>query len=220
MKASSSAKLYILPLAPYQKSNAWKTLLPHLSESRKRRALACRNADDSARIVGAGILLQQALLQEGIPVSDQLFRTNTWGKPFLPGGPYFSLSHAGSYAVCAVHSQPIGVDLDLPRCTIAIAERFFHPNEISFLQTLSRDAQKDALLRLWTAKEAYTKMLGLGLHLPFSSFEVQLTAQTAVILGTDYPNYHFYEYPLEAYHLCLYTCAKRPLPQILSFDIP
>ena len=92
MKAFASAKLYILPLAPYQKSNAWKMLLPHLSESRKRRALACRNADDSARIAGAGILLQQALLQEGIPVSDQLFRTSTWGKPFLPGGPYFSLS--------------------------------------------------------------------------------------------------------------------------------
>ena len=216
----SPAKLYILPLAPYQKDASWKKLLPYLSVSRQRRALACRNADDSARIAGAGMLLQRALLQEGIPVSDQIFRTNAWGKPYLPDGPSFSLSHAGAYAVCAVHSQPIGIDLELPRCTMAMAERFFHPNEVSFLKTLSPSAQKDALLRLWTAKESYTKMLGLGLSLPFSSFEVRLTEQAATLLANDHSEYRLYEYHLDEYRLCLCTCAERPLPEICSLPLP
>ncbi|MDR3354554.1 MAG: hypothetical protein LBO21_05905, partial [Synergistaceae bacterium] len=32
------------------------------------------------------------------------------GKPYIPGGPNFSLSHSADYAVLAVDREPVGVD--------------------------------------------------------------------------------------------------------------
>jgi len=37
-----------------------------------------------------------------------------------------------------------------------------HPNERNILETLTGEARADAFPRLWTAKEAYLKALGLG----------------------------------------------------------
>lgn len=99
-----------------------------------------------------------------IPVSEQIFRKNDWGKPYLVSRAVeFSLTHAAYYAACALDASPVGLDLEVPRVTMPVARRCFHPDEVSFLETLSEPEQPDALLRLWTIKEAYTKQLGSGL---------------------------------------------------------
>ena len=216
---SSSAKLYMLDLRPFFTAHRWRSFLPLLPERRAHRALACRSEEDSARLAGVGWLLQQALILSGIPAERQIFSENAWGKPFLPGGPSFSLSHAGPYALCAVAPLPVGVDVEAPRCTMELAVRCFHPNEIAFLQTLASDAQQDTLCRLWTAKEAYTKMLGLGLHLPLRSFWVDLSGKSAVLHDKNVPSgCCLHEYRLDdGFRLCLCAVSARP---DLKFLVP
>ena len=146
-------QLWLLDLRPLLQDERWRAFLPELPIERQTRALSCRREEDAARLTGAGFLLQQALLSLSIPVSEQIFRKNDWGKPYLVSRAVeFSLTHAAYYAACALDASPVGLDLEVPRVTMPVARRCFHPDEVSFLETLSEPEQPDALLRLWTIK--------------------------------------------------------------------
>jgi phosphopantetheinyl transferase len=85
------------------------------------------------------------------------------GKPYFPGDPlFFSLSHTDGLAVCAVSSAPVGADAERirPRRP-GLAARVFAPDERDWLAAQT-DAD-EALLALWTRKEAWAKYTGTGL---------------------------------------------------------
>lgn len=206
-------QLRLLDLRAFLENDRWRALLPGLPPERQTRALACRREIDGARIACAGLLLQQTLLSAGIPVFDQVFTRNEWGKPRLVSNALeFSLSHAGNFCVCALDSSPVGVDVELPRISMAVAARCFHPDETAFLQTLPGQAQKDALLRLWTAKESYLKYLGRGLSVPLDSFCVLLDASGASLQTPGAPFLH--EYTQDGCRICLCSAHARPPLQI------
>ncbi len=209
-------KLYALDLRYYE-NGRWQDLLADLPIERRHRALACRFEPDKMRIACAGWLLQKALEQAGIPAEEQVFAENQWGKPYLKHRKdiHFSLSHSGVWAVCAVSDENVGVDVELPRCSMAVARRCFRPEELDELDALDRYHQADALNRLWTAKEAFLKMLGKGLTLPLDSFAVRL-GETAELVQdyTDAP-YRLHEYRLGLYRICLCTTGPRPEMEML-----
>ena len=210
-------QLWLLDLRPLLRNERWRALLPELPPERQARALSCRREEDAARITGAGFLLQQALLSLSIPVSEHFFRKNDWGKPYLVSRAVeFSLTHAAYYAACALDASPVGLDLEVPRVTMPVARRCFHPDEVSFLETLSEPEQPDALLRLWTIKEAYTKQLGSGLHIPLDSFYADLHESEANLYQDSRPiPVRLHEYPLNGLRLCL--CSNSERPEITQF---
>ena len=210
-------QLWLLDLRPLLRNERWRALLPELPPERQARALSCRREEDAARLTGAGFLLQQALLSLNIPVSEQIFRKNDWGKPYLASHAVeFSLTHASYYAACALDASSVGVDLEAPRITLTVAKRYFHPQELAFLETLSEPEQPDALLRLWTIKEAYTKQLGSGLHIPLDSFYADLRETSARLYqnGQSLP-VRLHEYCLDTLRLCL--CSNSVRPEITQF---
>lgn len=220
MQSSSSCKLYALDLRPCLQDGRWKLLLPSLTPARAARACACRKEADAARIAGAGWLLDFALTKENIPPAARVFSKNEWGKPFLKDLPLaFSLSHTGHYAVCAVGPSPLGVDIESARCTMALAWRHFHPDELSYLQSLPPTSQPEALLRLWTAKEAFLKALGRGLSLPLDCFSVSLSPSGAQLHQTlSHAPLLLHEYRLQAFHICL--CAPQARPALVELCAP
>ena len=164
------AMLYALDLTGLL-DGRWRQALPLLSAPRRERALRCRLDADSARLTGAGLLLHGALCRAGIPPAQQLLRRSPWGKPELADGRcHVSLSHSGRWAACAVDKAPVGVDVESARCTMAIARRYFHPEELTFLASLPEIGQPEALARLWTGKEAFAKAVGRGLQTGLSRF--------------------------------------------------
>ena len=207
------AMLYALDLRPWQSNGAWRELLPGLPQARQRQALSCRFDADSARAAGAGWLLQYALVQAGVPAHAQRFTENPWGKPALADreAPQFSLSHGGTWAVCAVGESPLGVDVELPRCTMAVARRYFHAQELKGLEALPPQEQRDRLCRLWTGKESFVKALGRGLTLPLDSFQIELHKDSAALhqTYTDLP-YRLHEYALDLCRAALCTTESRP----------
>lgn len=209
-------QLRLLDLRAFLPDSRWRTLLPALPPERRARALACRREIDGARIACAGFLLQKTLLSAGIPLSEQVFTKNKWGKPRLvSGAASFSLSHAGNFCVCALDASPVGVDVELPRVSMAVAARCFHPDEVFFLRALPEDRQKDALLRLWTAKESYLKYLGRGLSIPLDSFCVRLDAESAFLQAPGASSaLRLHEYTHDGCRVCLCTESPRPPLQI------
>lgn len=206
------AALYLMDLHPFEQGR-WRELLPALSAERQQKALTYRFEQDKTRATCAGWLLQYALKQAGIPAASQILSKGKQGKPYLEHFPqtHFSLSHSGHWAVCAVSSDPVGVDVELPRCTMDIGLRFFRPDELDGLDRLPFVEQRDQLNRLWTAKEAFVKALGGGLTIPLSSFLVRLCAQSAELEQSLSPlPYRLHEYKPDASRICLCTTEDRP----------
>jgi 4'-phosphopantetheinyl transferase len=93
------------------------------------------------------------------------------GRPSLSGGdltgaPSFSLSHSGDVAVVAVAAEPIGADVERvhPRRYLdAVARRVLRDDEFARWAALPETDRVVAFLRVWTAKEAYVKLLGVGI---------------------------------------------------------
>jgi phosphopantetheinyl transferase len=96
------------------------------------------------------------------------------GKPFLPGGPHFNLSHSGDLALVAVCADaPVGVDLEAARVLRnreGLARRMCSERELEFLAG-AEDANA-ALLRLWVRKEAVAKAEGGGISTALSGIDV------------------------------------------------
>lgn len=89
------------------------------------------------------------------------FRYNEHGKPYLEGGPYFSISHCKEGIAVAVDDQPIGIDIESIR----------HTDEELIKRTMNEEEQEEirksgdrAFTRLWTQKEAVVKAQGVGIY--------------------------------------------------------
>lgn len=107
------------------------------------------------------------------------------GKPSLltPNSPLlFNMSHAHERAMIAISKDvEVGIDIEYKKkdhSILALAKRFFSPEEYQVLSELPENSQLAAFYRCWTLKEAYLKMTGLGMSLPLSHFTVDF-------LGSD-----------------------------------
>jgi 4'-phosphopantetheinyl transferase len=90
------------------------------------------------------------------------------GRPALAGdgGTSFSLSHSSDVAVVAIAPERVGVDVEVvrPRRYLdRVARRVLTDGELAQWVALPEHEQLAMFLRAWTAKEAYLKMLGVGL---------------------------------------------------------
>lgn len=77
------------------------------------------------------------------------------------GALRISVSGRENFCAVAMAETPIGVDIE-PLRAIEPPWSLLHPNERKALETPTSEARLDAFLRLWTAKEAYLKALGVG----------------------------------------------------------
>jgi len=113
-------------------------------------------------------LLQRALNERGI--HDLAFSFGSHGKPYLANHKdiFFNLSHAGERAMCVLSDVEVGCDVEKVRKgKTAIAERFFHKDELRMLASLPNEDEKDELFfRFWTLKESLIKASGDGFFLP------------------------------------------------------
>lgn len=87
---------------------------------------------------------------------------------------YYSLSHSGSRAVCAISDVRIGCDVEITKedrssveREIKVAERFFTENECAAIRK-----DYEAFYRFWTLKESILKVTGYGLSMPLDCFEI------------------------------------------------
>jgi phosphopantetheine--protein transferase-like protein len=116
----------------------------------------------------------------GSPMPD--IRTGQWGKPDFEGPYHFSLSHGKTLAVAALADRPVGVDVEFLRpCHPRLADRVLCATERKALdEAHDRD---ETLLRFWTLKEAYVKLLGTGLQRVPNDLCFRLEKSRAVLEG-------------------------------------
>jgi 4'-phosphopantetheinyl transferase len=144
-----------------------------------------RIQDPSSRRSGiaARVLLRIGLSQAAdhkVAPSDWRFGTTAHDKPIVADGlPFihFSVSHVDQLAVVAISlTLDIGVDVECVDQNVSenVIAEFCHLDEHHSVGGLPRPQEIREFIRLWTLKEAYTKMIGLGHTLDFKAIKFTL----------------------------------------------
>jgi 4'-phosphopantetheinyl transferase len=140
-------------------------MLPLVSKERREQAMKYKHLLGQYCCLKSWILLEELIMYSTKPAHDKhlimsenrKWEYNEYGKPFLPGGPYFSISHCKEGIAVAIDDQPIGIDIEAIRpVNNDLIERVMNEEE--------RVGMNDRLFtRLWTQKEAVLKAEGTGI---------------------------------------------------------
>ncbi len=152
-----------------------------LSPSEWARASHFRFTRHRNRYVRArGFLREQLGFSTGSAAATLPIYEGRYGKPFLPGGPVFNLSHSCDVAVLAIGGQiDIGIDIELfdrVLDTTGLERTCLNQTEQQALYANSSDIHQNQFLAFWTAKEARMKMTGEGMVLPPLGISLKLDA--------------------------------------------
>lgn len=171
----------VLPPPGLARSQSW------LSPDEQQRAARFAFERDRQRYIAGRGLLRQILgvyLQQDPATLS--FCYGPYGKPSLAHGPqdlYFNLSHSADWALYAIASIPVGIDLEALRPVPqmdGIVKRYFSELEQQTFRALPEALQPTTFFRAWTCKEAYLKAIGQGLTLPLSQIDVELDPQKTI----------------------------------------
>ncbi len=142
-----------------------------------------RRPADRERYYAARMLLRHALSKAvggNIAPAEWRYREGPHGKPMMAEGfPQleFNVSHSENCVAVGVSLRdPIGVDIEClrPPESLGIIREVLTEGEEIRMRNCPPSQQWTHFVRLWTAKEACTKALGLGLSLDFATIDVHL----------------------------------------------
>ena len=138
--------------------------LGEISEQRREQALKFKHEQGQRLCVLAYQLLKEGLRQEYGITENPIFEYNEHGKPLIIGHPeiFFNLSHCKEAAICVVSDQPVGVDVESIReYKESLVNYTMNDEEIAQIKSAENPAA--TFIRLWTMKEATTKLIGTGI---------------------------------------------------------
>lgn len=156
-----------------QPFDGYRRYLPLVSDERQERIARLRRDRDKTVSLFTELLIRLEISRAlAIPAGRIKLGCGDKGKPFLAGqeGYHFSVSHSDGLIAFVGGAAPLGIDIQRMDGGAHPAERFFAQGEREHIRSAPRaDA---AFFEVWTAKEAYVKLLGAGLSKSFRSFDV------------------------------------------------
>lgn len=166
-------------------------LLEKLPPWRRERTEKLRNPAAGRESLAAGLLWTLAMVRWGIDPAEPVTVLPA-GKPVFASRRdiWFSLSHSGQYAMCAVSTEPVGADVQQMRQVKLTIARRLHPGERAWLESVDPARQNGEFFRLWARKEAWVKAVSKGQMLSLSQTDVT----------ADPPGWRFEDYTLSGDH--------------------
>jgi 4'-phosphopantetheinyl transferase len=170
---------------------ALPTAIESLGEGERTHAQRFRLPADRDRFIAARALLRHALSDTvgDVTTGEWRYRDGPNGKPAMAAGlppVEFNISHSADCVAVGISLVgPIGVDVERlsPGDCSQIVEDVLTIRERDALRRCAVDERSAIFLRLWTAKEACAKAVGLGVALDFRNLEVGIDRVTPV--GSD-----------------------------------
>ena len=120
-------------------------MIPLVSTQRREQALRYKH------VLGQFCCLKSWMMLREMSGLMGEWSYNEHGKPYIPDGPYFSISHCKEGIAVAIDDEPVGIDIESIR----------RADEDLIIRTAQDPAR--AFTRLWTQKEALVKAQGIGI---------------------------------------------------------
>lgn len=150
----------------------------------RQRAARFRQPRDRYNFV-LGRTLAHHLVRARGAAGPCVFSLGPNGKPYLPGGAAYNLSHSGNWIACAVsRHEPIGIDVEtFARLNDhrALLPTITHPAERGHIDQASADDHLALFKRCWTRKEAVLKATGKGIGGELQNIDVRLHQHEPVL---------------------------------------
>lgn len=133
-----------------------------LTKERKEYVLSLKNEKDRKLTIAGEMLAKKAIAQMyKTAYRNVIIKKEQSGKPVAENFDInLSISHSGDFAVCALDTKPIGIDIEKIRdVTLKTASRFCNKEELDYIFAPEGDSIL-RFFRVWTAKEAEFKRSG------------------------------------------------------------
>lgn len=95
-----------------------------------------------------------------------IFSAGAHGKPYIEDSPvHFNLSHCGNVVIAAFSESEVGADIELiARGRSAVVQKKFTQGERDYIAVAPSEKEANRrFYEIWTAKEAFLKLYGVGL---------------------------------------------------------
>lgn len=162
-------------------------LFRYISQEQCEKINKMKNDSDKKRSLFAHLLIKKAASEQmKLPFSEIIVKKDVHGKPYIceKENYFFSVSHSDRAVLFSGDFERVGVDIELLReRKIIPTKRFFTENELSKINS------DEDFFKIWTRKEAYSKLIGKGFAAKFSSFDV-----TDDSTGREYYSEKYSEY--------------------------
>ena len=176
-------------------------ILSELSESRRRYVESFRLYPDRMMVAVAGLYMEHLARSFNTCVTK-----NENGKPiFGRNDIHLSVSHSSGFVAVSWSDMPIGVDIQAVVPMGSIAKRILTPKEVTEIY----DRSDKNLTVIWTRKESYVKMTGVGMSRGFDTFDDSVLE----------PGYAFHSYEIED-GVILSICGFDIVPEIIRIFNP
>lgn len=205
-------KLYRININDLDDPQQNKGLLESVGVKRRKKILRYYRPKDRKRSLGAGIIIEQILKENGLSEDHLKYSEN--GKP-VADNLFFNVSHAGDYVVGVSSDCDVGCDIEkIIDAPIEIAEHYFNQSEIEYIK--SESDKNKAFFTLWTLKESYMKMTGMGMSLPLDSFEI-IKTEKGFILGRSQEKHGFFKTIEFDEHIFSVCSEKENIEDLMQF---
>ena len=195
-------RIYVANVKELKNEALFTKLYNLVDDERRNKIDRYKFMKDKILSLGSGILLRLALLEQGFNPMEVNFGYNKFGKPYLLENEKFcfSLSHSGEMVMCSVSSCDVGCDVEkVTNIDLEIAKNYFYLDEFKLINRQeSKDEKYDMFFRLWTLKESFMKITGLGMSLPLDAFQIKIR-DNEIVIKQDFDNreYYFKEYNID-----------------------
>jgi phosphopantetheinyl transferase len=188
--------------------------------------ISSRSSRDSA--MAARILLRLSLslvTNRHLAPSEWCFEQTELGRPYVHARQCrepidFNVSHTDEIVLVAVgHNVSLGLDVESADQPLekSLLNAFCHPSETETVQFLAPNLQHRSFIKLWTEKEAYTKMLGLGHSMEFDSFNLMHAKEASTNSPQPLIEGFYIPWGHRLYYATLVVAA--PIPQNLNIEL-
>ncbi|NVO09179.1 MAG: 4'-phosphopantetheinyl transferase superfamily protein [Bacteroidales bacterium] len=195
-----------------------KFLLSQVSNAKRERLLKFYNWEDLQRGLLADLLVRKALIEKVNVSNNEIhFSVNEYGKPYCSflKNFHFNVSHSGSWVVCAIDSNPIGIDIErISQIDLDISKNYFSKKEHENL--LLSNNPFDYFFTLWSLKESYIKFIGKGLSHPLDSFSIVFSNNSKINIEVNakiLENTFFKQYDVDKVYKMAVCCSHPDMPE-------
>jgi phosphopantetheinyl transferase len=189
MRAAKQGTIVMVDRCPELSPAGWDELLAALPAAERCRVERLHRAQDRQRSATGWHLLHQLGRDRGVGVG----RAANGGPQADPPADV-TMSHSGSWvAVGLCETGRIGIDVETERFVApSLVERCLSTDELSWLQMVEPGApRRHRFFRLWTAKEAYLKAIGVGLAVDPREISIDCAGETPVLVGVAADSWQF-----------------------------
>ena len=171
-------EVYYANLNIFQDDTNFTRMYNEINAVRKRKIDKYTKYSDKKRALLAGILLKYAIIEHGIDYDSCEFLIDESGYEHILNKTdvFFSISHAEDVSVCAFSDSLVGVDIENKSRfkkvkQESLSKRVMTSDEYRKYNSIDLEEKNVFMSRIWTRKEAFSKVCKKGLAMDFSKID-------------------------------------------------